>query len=56
MSKNVISCAVIFGVGWGLSGQCPGSALASLGMGNLPILVGLAAIFIGACLFERIVR
>ena len=56
MSKNVIIGAVIFGVGWGLSGQCPGSALASLGMGNLPILVGLAAIFIGACLFERIVR
>jgi uncharacterized membrane protein YedE/YeeE len=52
MSKNVIIGAVIFGVGWGLSGQCPGSALASLGMGNLPILVGLAAIFIGAYLRE----
>ena len=50
MSKNVIIGAVIFGVGWGLSGQCPGSALASLGMGNLPILEGLAAIFIGAYL------
>ena len=50
MSKNVIIGAVIFGVGWGLSGQCPGSALASLGMGNLPILGGLAAIFIGAYL------
>lgn len=48
MSRNVIIGAIIFGVGWGISGQCPGSAVASLGTGNLPILVGLAAIFIGA--------
>ena len=48
MSRNVIIGAIIFGIGWGLSGQCPGSAVASLGTGNLPILVGLAAMFIGA--------
>lgn len=48
MSRNVIIGAIIFGVGWGISGQCPGSAVASLGTGNLPILVGLAAILIGA--------
>ncbi len=48
MSRNVIIGAIIFGIGWGISGQCPGSAVASLGTGNLPILVGLAAIFIGA--------
>jgi hypothetical protein len=48
LSPNVIVGAVIFGVGWGLSGQCPGSAVASLGTGNLPVLVGIAAMFIGA--------
>jgi len=47
-SRNVIIGAAIFGVGWGLSGQCPGSAVASLGTGNLPVLVGLAFMFIGA--------
>ncbi|MDD3792244.1 MAG: YeeE/YedE thiosulfate transporter family protein [Candidatus Bathyarchaeota archaeon] len=50
MNRNVIIGAIIFGVGWGISGQCPGSAIASLGTGNLPILVGIAAIFIGAYL------
>lgn len=49
-SRNVIIGAIIFGVGWGLSGQCPGSAVASLGTGNLPVLVGLVAMFIGAYL------
>jgi len=48
MSRNVMIGAIIFGVGWGISGQCPGSAVASLGTGNLPILVGIAAIFVGA--------
>jgi hypothetical protein len=51
MSRNVIIGAVIFGIGWGLSGQCPGSAVASLGTGNLPVLLGIAAMFIGAYLW-----
>ena len=51
MSRNVIIGAVIFGIGWGLSGQCPGSAVASLGTGNLPVLLGIAAMFIGAYFF-----
>lgn len=50
LSRNVVIGAIIFGVGWGLSGQCPGSAVASLGTGNLYVLVGLAAMFIGAYL------
>ncbi len=48
LSRNVIIGAIIFGVGWGLSGQCPGSAVASFGTGNIIVLVGLAAMFIGA--------
>ena len=50
LSRNLIIGAIIFGVGWGLSGQCPGSAVASLGTGNLLVLIGLAAMFIGAYL------
>jgi len=48
LSRNVIIGAVIFGVGWGISGQCPGSAIASIGTGNLPVLIGLVFMFIGA--------
>jgi hypothetical protein len=40
--------AALFGLGWGISGICPGSALASLGVGNIPILIGIAGIFLGA--------
>lgn len=48
MSRNVIIGAVIFGIGWGISGQCPGSTIASLGTGNYWVIIGLATMFIGA--------
>ena len=50
LSWTTIVGAIIFGVGWGISGQCPGSAMASIGTGNYPILIGIAAMFIGAYL------
>ena len=53
LSRNTILGAIIFGLGWGLSGQCPGSSLASLGIGNYPVLFGIAAMFVGAYVMGR---
>jgi len=46
--RNVVIGGSIFGIGWGLSGICPGAAYASLGIGNYPILVAIGGMFIGA--------
>lgn len=46
--RRVLLGGAVFGVGWGISGICPGSAYASLGIGNYPILIGLAGMFLGA--------
>ncbi len=46
--RNVLIGGSIFGVGWGLSGICPGAAYASLGVGNVTILWALAGMFFGA--------
>ena len=56
LTKNTIIGAAIFGVGWGISGQCPGSAIASLGTGNWPVIIGIATIFIGAYLRGRFIN
>jgi uncharacterized membrane protein YedE/YeeE len=48
MDRNVAVGGVVFGVGWGVSGICPGAAYASVGIGNLPILWGIAGMFLGA--------
>jgi uncharacterized membrane protein YedE/YeeE len=46
--RNVLAGGVIFGVGWGLSGICPGAAYASVGIGNVTILWAIAAMFLGS--------
>jgi len=39
--------AVLFGVGWGISGLCPGPGLADLAINPLPALAFVAALFAG---------
>jgi uncharacterized protein len=41
----LIAGAVLFGVGWGLVGYCPGPAIAALGLGN-----PATALFVGSML------
>ncbi|QCC52379.1 YeeE/YedE family protein [Halapricum salinum] len=53
MDKNVIVGGSIFGVGWGLSGICPGAAYASVGVGNYPILIAIGGMFLGAYVHGR---
>ncbi|GAB6877755.1 YeeE/YedE family protein [Halorubrum gandharaense] len=50
MDRDVVVGGGIFGIGWGLSGICPGAAYASLGIGNVVILYGVAGMFVGAYL------
>lgn len=40
--------AALFGIGWGLSGVCPGPAIAGLGAGNWPLAIALAGLVLGA--------
>ncbi|WP_254538109.1 DUF6691 family protein [Halomarina litorea] len=48
MDRDVLVGGVVFGVGWGISGICPGAAYASLGIGNVAILWAIAGMFVGA--------
>ena len=55
LTRNTLIGAALFGTGWGISGMCPGSAVASIGTGNWPIIVGLAFMFLGAYLRGRFI-
>ncbi len=44
---RLVAGSVIFGIGWGLVGFCPGPALASLGLGSARSLVFIAAMLVG---------
>ena len=54
--RDTIAGAALFGIGWGISGVCPGPALASVGVGNWRVVIALAGIFVGAYLQGRLAR
>lgn len=51
--KAVFLGGVVFGLGWALSGACPGTALAQLGEGKLYALATVAGIAGGTWLRQR---
>jgi uncharacterized protein len=46
--------AIIFGIGWGLGGFCPGPALAALASGSLSVLLFVVAMLAGLWLASRL--
>ena len=44
--------ALLFGIGWGLVGLCPGPAIAAITIGGTPALVFLAAMAVGMGVYE----
>ena len=52
LDGRLIGGALIFGVGWGLVGYCPGPALAALALGRWETLLFVLAMLAGMVLFE----
>jgi uncharacterized protein len=48
----LVTGAILFGIGWGLVGICPGPALVNLAGLSLPIVVFVAAMVIGMLGYE----
>lgn len=49
---RLIGGAVVFGIGWGLAGFCPGPAIAALAAGLWPVFVFVAAMVTGIGLYR----
>ncbi len=47
LGRNLVVGSVLFGMGWGLAGLCPGPAMASLSWGGLGGAVFLVAMILG---------
>jgi len=52
LDRRLIGGALLFGVGWGLAGYCPGPALVSLLTGGLKPLLFCAAMVAGMGIYE----
>ena len=56
IDRRLVIGSVLFGIGWGVAGFCPGPGLVALGMGEIRALVFVAAMLLGMGLFEWIER
>lgn len=52
IDRRLVSGSVLFGIGWGVAGFCPGPALVALGMGEVKALLFVVAMLAGMGLFE----
>ncbi len=52
LDPRLIGGSLLFGVGWGLAGVCPGPAIVNLGFLSLPATVFVAAMLAGMALYQ----
>ena len=50
---SVVLGGLIFGLGWGLLGYCPGTSLGALGEGRWDSLWGIAGMLVGAGIYAE---
>lgn len=56
VDKRLVLGSLVFGVGWGLAGFCPGPAVVSLAAGQPKAAAFVAAMLAGMALFEVVDR
>ena len=56
VDRPLVIGSVLFGIGWGVAGFCPGPGLVALGMGEIKALVFVGAMLLGMGIFELIER
>ncbi len=54
IDQNLVFGSLLFGIGWGLAGFCPGPALAMVVTGNHSILVFVLSMTVGMFVFESL--
>jgi len=56
IDRRLVGGSLLFGIGWGIAGFCPGPALVALGMGESKAVVFVAAMLVGMGVFELLER
>lgn len=56
IDKRLVTGSLIFGIGWGIAGFCPGPGLVALGAGEIKAAVFVAAMVSGMGIYELIER
>ncbi|TRX56461.1 YeeE/YedE family protein [Thalassomonas sp. M1454] len=54
VDKRLITGSALFGIGWGISGICPGPAIANLSSGNVKVIVFILAMTLGIFVAQKL--
>ena len=52
IDRRLVLGSVVFGIGWGLAGFCPGPALVALGTGHVKAFIFVVAMIAGMAIYE----
>ena len=55
LDRSLILGALLFGMGWGLGGYCPGPAITTLGSGSLNAMLFIVAMGMGMLMADRVI-
>ena len=56
IDRRLVVGGLLFGIGWGVAGFCPGPGLVALGMGEVKALIFVASMLTGMIAFEFLER
>lgn len=56
IDRRLVGGSLLFGIGWGIAGFCPGPGLVAMGMGEVKAVGFVAAMLAGMGLFEFLER
>lgn len=54
LDKKLIAGSIIFGLGWGWAGICPGPGIVNLASGDLRIYLFVASMILGMIIYQQI--
>ena len=54
IDRRLVVGNIMFGIGWGLAGYCPGPALVALGNGQRPAMLFIGAMLLGMVIFDQL--
>lgn len=54
--KRYLLGGAVFGMGWSITGACPGPLFIALGAGYLPILIAIVGALLGTLLYGLVMR
>lgn len=56
IDRRLVGGGLLFGIGWGVAGFCPGPAVVALGMGEAKAVIFVMAMLVGMGIFELLER